>query len=91
LSQLVPVTLACKTYSDRFSPIGRYITFVQVFAALLGTMPAVAVTRVVADFEVALWTAVRTVLPDVSIQGCYFHYAQAVWRKIQVDGLYCAT
>ncbi len=65
--------------------------FVQVFGALLGAMPKVVVTRVVADFEVALWTAVRTVLPDVSIQGCYFHYAQAVWRKIQVDGLCYAT
>ena len=27
------------------------------------------------------------VLPDVAMKGCFFHYAQAIWRKIQLIGL----
>jgi len=36
--------------------------------------------------DVALWRAVRAVLPRVKLQGCYFHYTQAVWRHVQKLG-----
>ncbi|KII64653.1 hypothetical protein RF11_10402 [Thelohanellus kitauei] len=28
-------------------------------------------------------SALRTVYPSSSIRGCYFHFSQCVWRKIQ--------
>lgn len=39
------------------------------------------------DFELASMNAVREVLPDSSIVGCLFHWAQAVWRKVAGLGL----
>ena len=59
---------------------------VQVFSLLISLMQTVSVASIVADFEVAAWKAIREVLPDVRVRGCYFHYAQAVWRNIQSQG-----
>ena len=42
---------------------------------------------VVANFETASWQAVQTVFPNVRLQGCLFHWTQAVWRKVQEIGL----
>jgi len=48
------------------------------------------VQAVVADFELAVWKAVRQVLPGVTQRGCAFHFGQAVWRNIQAVGLQTA-
>ena len=45
---------------------------------------------VVADFESVLWRAVEKVFPGVHIQGCVFHWTQAIWRKVQELGLVIA-
>ena len=42
---------------------------------------------VVAGFETVLWQAVQTIFPNVRLQGCLFHWMQAVWRKVQEIGL----
>ncbi|XP_046557771.1 uncharacterized protein LOC124266959 [Haliotis rubra] len=38
-------------------------------------------------FEKAVANAAHAVFDGVEIRGCYFHYAQALWRKIQNRGL----
>jgi len=43
--------------------------------------------RVVCDFELALIAAVETELQHVQISGCYFHFNQSLWRKVQNLGL----
>lgn len=43
--------------------------------------------RVVCDFEQAIITAVETELPRAQISGCYFHFNQNLWRKVQNLGL----
>lgn len=39
------------------------------------------------DFEEAVRRAVSIVFPQCEIVGCYFHYCQCLWRKIQMLGL----
>ncbi|KAI2796342.1 hypothetical protein BLOT_015794 [Blomia tropicalis] len=42
---------------------------------------------IIADFEQAAITAARRVFPMATINGCYFHFGQSIWRKIQDTGL----
>ncbi|EEQ81223.1 hypothetical protein NCER_102474, partial [Vairimorpha ceranae BRL01] len=43
--------------------------------------------KIQVDFEIATFSAIRIVFSDASISGCYFHFGQAIWRKIQKLGL----
>jgi len=38
-------------------------------------------------FCTAAWIAIRRVFVDLSIKGCIFHWTQAIWRKVQDQGL----
>ena len=33
--------------------------------------------------ETALWCTIHEVIPDMRIQGCHFHWSQAIWHKVQ--------
>ena len=39
------------------------------------------------DFELAMIRALTAELPATTIRGCFFHYTQCVWRKVQELGL----
>ncbi|XP_048764782.2 uncharacterized protein LOC125672628 [Ostrea edulis] len=39
------------------------------------------------DFEVAARNAVKDNFPNTTIRGCFFHYTQCIWRKVQNCGL----
>lgn len=39
--------------------------------------------RVICDFELALHTSIETELPHARLSGCYFHYTQSIWRRVQ--------
>ena len=43
--------------------------------------------NVMLDFEIALRNSLKTVWPNVRLSGCWFHYCQAIWRKVQKFGL----
>lgn len=39
------------------------------------------------DFEQAAIRAVHEEFPDANVKGCFFHFTQAIWRKVQDLGL----
>jgi hypothetical protein len=43
--------------------------------------------RVTIDFEAAVREAVVTTFPQVAVNGCHFHFCQAIYRKVQSLGL----
>ena len=43
--------------------------------------------RVISDFEAGLLQAIDLQFPMARIQGCFYHFAQAIWRKVQNLGL----
>ena len=56
----------------------------KVFKQLLEILPtAPAVKRITLDFEKVVWAVLRNLFPDVKLQGCAFHWTQALWRKVR--------
>ena len=43
--------------------------------------------EVTIDFEIATIEALKSSFPNANIKGCFFHFAQANWRKIENIGL----
>ncbi|XP_067950355.1 uncharacterized protein [Watersipora subatra] len=39
------------------------------------------------DYENAIKNALHTVFPDTTIQGCFYHLSQAIYRYVQNEGL----
>ena len=69
-------------------PRKRMKDYKNVLQQILKLLPSQPVAeRLVADFEDGLWRTVKTVFPDIHIQGCAFHWGQAVWRHVQELGL----
>lgn len=55
-----------------------------VFRAIINLLPTVPkVEEIVLDFEKAVWNVIRQLLPNVTIQGCWFHWAQAVYNRVR--------
>ena len=46
-------------------------------------------SAVMAEFELALIQAMELQFPSTTIMGCYFHFSQCLWRKVQA--LHLAT
>lgn len=63
------------------------IVQLQVLKSVFDLLPDARVEAVVIDFEAATWRAFHRLRPDLQLRGCFFHYAQAVWRHIQQLGL----
>ncbi|KRX53244.1 hypothetical protein T09_2547 [Trichinella sp. T9] len=40
---------------------------------------------IICDFETALIPAIRGYFPNTRVQGCYFHFCQAVHRKLLIS------
>ena len=57
--------------------------YVAVFKEMLRLLPAEPeVAEIVVDFERVVRSELKKCLPAVPIHGCWFHWAQAVYRKV---------
>jgi len=52
----------------------------KVMKAVKRIVSNAAVSKMVIDFEAAMWRAIPRVYPLVMIMGCCFHWCQCVWR-----------
>ncbi|KAL1245829.1 PKS-NRPS hybrid synthetase cheA [Trichinella spiralis] len=82
--KLVPVVYCLCTGKD----IGTYR---YIFQALIDKAAVLEVDlnpdTIICDFETALIPAIRGYFPNTRVQGCYFHFCQAVHRKVGELGL----
>ena len=59
----------------------------NVLRVIKGIMKSTKLEKIVLDFENEVWRAIPYVFPDVLVHGCAFHWAQCIWRKVQLIGL----
>ena len=59
----------------------------ELFAALKNLNAMLDPQEVTIDFKIAAIEALKSSFPNAKIKGCFFHFAQANWRKIQSVGL----
>ena len=64
----------------------RCATYIEVFHAVDTLLPTRNVQTITLDFEAAMWQAAE-VFPIVAQLGCFFHWSQAIWWKVQELGL----
>lgn len=62
--------------------------YVSVFESIKEMMPNLSPNLIIMNFESAMIAAVSQVFPETEIQGCFFHFAQAVLRKFRSLGLH---
>lgn len=62
-------------------------TYKRLFEILRNARPNLAPRTCIIDFEAATKRAIEENFPQVSVQGCFFHLTQSVWRKVQNVGL----
>ena len=68
-------------------------TYTKVFEKVHELVPDFTPSNAIADFEEASVSAFRQVFGAVSVGGCWFHYAQAVIKRVNKLGLkteYCS-
>ena len=62
-------------------PNKRQETYVRMLSKII-ELVIMTPTRILVDFEAAAISALRATLPMTLICGCYFHYCQAIYRKM---------
>jgi len=73
-------------------PDRRTTTYARLFRCLKAeveekTHGTLSPATVQIDFEQAAIRAVHEEFPDANVKGCFFHFTQAIWRKVEDLGL----
>ena len=66
---------------------GDYKAVLQALLSILPNNPRVK--KITLDFEKAMSSATRQVLPNIKLMGCSFHFTQALWRKVRTTVCAC--
>lgn len=68
-------------------PNKQRTTYVKLFSAING-LRRFAPTTIMTDFEMATINVVKATYPTVRVTGCFFHFGQCLFRKVQELGLW---
>ena len=72
-------------------PNKQHQTYSRAFLSLKDAALSLGITldpdMLMSDFELALIQATALNFPNASHKGCYYHFKQAIWRKVQSLGL----
>ena len=66
-----------------FLPNKTQHTYVTLFRELININGNLRPASVLIDFELGIKNALVAVFPAVSVNGCFFHFTQNIWRKMQ--------
>jgi len=61
-------------------------TYVRTLRVICERKPGMDPKSILTDFEQAEINAFKDVFPNVEMRGCFFHFNQCIWRKIQGSG-----
>jgi len=61
--------------------------YAEVLRQLLVLKPDLNPKSIKIDFEQSFVSAFKQIFPNAHISGCFFHFGQCVWRKVQSTGL----
>jgi hypothetical protein len=64
-------------------PNRRENTYERVFEAIKNLEPSLNPDSIMTDFEKAAINAFTSSFPSSNQRGCFFHFTQCIWRKIQ--------
>ena len=62
-------------------------TYAWLFPELLNINGNLRPASVLIDFKLGIKNAFEAVSPEVPVKGCFFHFTQNIWKKIQENGL----
>lgn len=63
------------------------VTYDLIFDTLKQAEPELNPTSVTTDYEKAAINSIQTCFPNTTMFGCFFHFGQCLWRKVQSLGL----
>ena len=69
-----------------FLPNKTQVSYTQSFRQLSVLHPNLHPRTVLIDFELAIKNSLEATFPGVIVKGCYFHFTQNIWRKVQASG-----
>ena len=68
-------------------PNKQQTTYMTLIRELRVLDPELSPRSIMIDFEIASRNALQEVFPEATIQGCFYHLSQAIYRKVQSIGL----
>lgn len=67
-------------------PNKRQETYVRLLNVLRDRLPEANPASILIDMEIAAKNACQAVFPNANIKACFFHFCQALYRRIQDEG-----
>ena len=62
-------------------------TYIKLLKELKILEPSACPATITMDYERAMLNACTAEFPSARLRGCFFHFAQCIWRSLQTNGL----